>query len=133
MPPLYWAGRFQARFDQWRTEAMMVELNPGRQSESEGQLSQCKLSQEKLAACYIFAQLRDLCLTEQAADSLWVRTNSLSLFMAGLIADYAKRYSNSSIVRTTSCSATLNFRCTHLVSTTTKGLTKEPSDEQYGS
>jgi hypothetical protein len=80
MPPLYWVGRFQARFDQWRTEAMMVELNPGRQSESEGQLSQCKLSQEKLAACYIFAQLRDLCLTEQAADSLWVRTNSLSLF-----------------------------------------------------
>ncbi|KAH7088405.1 hypothetical protein FB567DRAFT_441179 [Paraphoma chrysanthemicola] len=71
MPPLYWAGRFQARFDQWRTEAMMVELNPNRLSRAEGQLSRCKLEQDKLAACYIFAQLRDLCLTDQAADSLW--------------------------------------------------------------
>ncbi|KAH7077852.1 hypothetical protein BKA63DRAFT_440054 [Paraphoma chrysanthemicola] len=71
MPPLYWAGRFQARFDQWRTEAMMAELNPNRISRAEGQLSQCRLEQDKLAACYIFAQLRDLCLTDQAADSLW--------------------------------------------------------------
>jgi hypothetical protein len=70
MPPLYWAGRFQSRFDQWRTEAMHAELNP--KHRTEGQLGECKLSQEKMAACYIFAQLRDLCLTGQAADSLWV-------------------------------------------------------------
>jgi hypothetical protein len=71
MPPLYWAGRFQSRYDQWRTEAMMAELDP--KHRPEGQLGQCKLHEEKSAACYIFAQLRDLCLTGQAADSLWVR------------------------------------------------------------
>lgn len=70
MPPLYWAGRFQSRYDQWRTEAMQAELNP--QHRTQGQLGQCRLTQEKIAACYIFAQLRDLCLTGQAADSLWV-------------------------------------------------------------
>ncbi|KAF1920929.1 hypothetical protein BDU57DRAFT_488144 [Ampelomyces quisqualis] len=69
MPPLYWAGRFQSRYDQWRTEAMMAELNP--EHLPEGPLGECRLNQEKMAACYIFAQLRDLCLTEQAADSLW--------------------------------------------------------------
>jgi hypothetical protein len=71
MQPLYWAGRFQSRFDQWRTTAMMTELNPNHCGV--GQLGQCKLNEEKSAACYIFAQLRDLCLTDQAADSLWVR------------------------------------------------------------
>jgi hypothetical protein len=71
MPPLYWAGRFQSRYDHWRTEAMMVELDP--RYIPEDQLGECRLSQDKLAACYIFAQLRELCLTEQAADSLWVR------------------------------------------------------------
>lgn len=71
MPPLYWAGRFQSRCDHWRTEAMMAELDPTHIPE--GQLGQCRLSQDKLAACYIFAQMRDLCLTEQAANSLWVR------------------------------------------------------------
>lgn len=71
MPPLYWAGRFQSRYDQWRTDAMYAELNPNH--DPEGQLGRCKLSQEKIAACYIFAQLHDLCLTGQAADSLWVR------------------------------------------------------------
>ncbi|KAJ4305162.1 hypothetical protein N0V90_000693 [Kalmusia sp. IMI 367209] len=69
MPALYWAGRFQSRFDQWRTEAMQVELNPGYRFE--GPLSQCNLHQEKAAACHIFLQLRDLCLSNQAADSLW--------------------------------------------------------------
>jgi hypothetical protein len=71
MPPLYWAGRFQSRYDHWRTEAMMVELDP--KYIPEGQLGKCRLSQDKLAACYIFTQLRELCLTEQAVDSLWVR------------------------------------------------------------
>lgn len=71
MPPLYWAGRFQSRCDHWRTEAMMAELDPTHIPE--GQLGQCRLSQDKLAACHIFAQMRDLCLTEQAANSLWVR------------------------------------------------------------
>ncbi|KAH4268213.1 hypothetical protein HBI81_010850 [Parastagonospora nodorum] len=69
MPPLYWAGRFQSRCDHWRTEAMTAELDPTHTLE--GQLGQCRLSQDKLAACYIFAQMRDLCLTEQAANSLW--------------------------------------------------------------
>ncbi|CAO2647977.1 Nn.00g088990.m01.CDS01 [Neocucurbitaria sp. VM-36] len=69
MPPLYWAGRFQSRFDQWRTEAVTAQLNPSH--EPTGPLGECKLDQEKLAACYIFAQLRDLCTSNQAADSLW--------------------------------------------------------------
>lgn len=72
MPPLYWAGRFQARYDQWRTEAMASTLNLDSEFCSEDQLSQCGLEEEKLAVCYIFAQLQSLCLTEQAADSLWV-------------------------------------------------------------
>jgi hypothetical protein len=71
MPPLYWAGRFQSRHDQWRTGVMMAQLDPKHQPQ--GPLGECKMDQEKLAACYILAQLRDLCLTEQAADSLWVR------------------------------------------------------------
>jgi hypothetical protein len=70
MPVLYWAGRFQSRYDQWRTEAMYAELDPTHRPE--GQLGECKLAQDKIAACYIFAQLRDLCLTGPAADSLWV-------------------------------------------------------------
>jgi hypothetical protein len=75
MPPLYWAGRFQARFDQWRTEAMMVELDP--KHKPDGLLGECNLNQEKVAACYIFSQLRGLCLTSSAADSLWVSQPSL--------------------------------------------------------
>jgi hypothetical protein len=71
MPPLYWAGRFQSRYDQWRTEAMMAHLHP--EHPTEGQLAMCTLDQENLAACLVLAQLRDLCLTESAADSLWVR------------------------------------------------------------
>ncbi|KAF2033643.1 hypothetical protein EK21DRAFT_58127 [Setomelanomma holmii] len=73
MPPLYWAGRFQARFDQWRTEALQCELNPRRETRAEGRLIECRLNQEKLATHHIFLDLRDLCLTAQAADSLWVR------------------------------------------------------------
>ena len=80
MPTLYWAGRFQARFDQWRTEAMMLELDPKQQPD--GPLGECKLNQEKVAACYIFQQLRDLCLTSSAADSLWVSQTSLLLLFA---------------------------------------------------
>jgi len=37
-------------------------------------LGECKLNQDKLAACYILGQLRDLCTSDQAADSLWVRS-----------------------------------------------------------
>lgn len=77
MPPLYWAGRFQSRFDQWRTEAMIAELNPNHHPT--GPLSECRLDQEKLAVCYIFTQMRGLCTSNQAADSLWVsRSNSPS-------------------------------------------------------
>lgn len=70
MPPLYWAGRFQSRYDQWRTDAMKAELDPAHQTS--GLLGECKLNQDKLAACYILGQLRDLCTSDQAADSLWV-------------------------------------------------------------
>ena len=70
MPALYWAGRFQSRYDQWRTEAMHVELDPDYCME--GSLSHCNVHQEKVAACHIFLQLRDLCFSHQAADSLWV-------------------------------------------------------------
>ncbi|KAG9192946.1 hypothetical protein G6011_11680 [Alternaria panax] len=69
MPALYWAGRFQARYDKWRTDAMEAELNPNYRPD--GLLGECKLTQEKLAACYILGQLRDLCTSDQAADSLW--------------------------------------------------------------
>jgi hypothetical protein len=75
MPPLYWAGRFQSRYDQWRTEAMKAHLDP--EHTTEGQLAKCTLDQENLAACLVLAQLRDLCLTESAADSLWVRDHNL--------------------------------------------------------
>lgn len=70
MPPLYWAGRFQSRFDQWRTEAMKAELD--KDYKAAGFAGQFKLSDEKEAACYIFLQLRDVCVSNQAADSLWV-------------------------------------------------------------
>jgi hypothetical protein len=70
MPALYWAGRFQSRFDQWRTEAMKIELDPGRRDSDQAEL--LKLSQENAAACQIFLQLRDLCVSNQAVDSFWV-------------------------------------------------------------
>ncbi|KAI2477138.1 hypothetical protein Ptr902_11211 [Pyrenophora tritici-repentis] len=71
MPPLYWAGRFTSRYDQWRTDAMIRELDLNSDHQTSGPLSECKLSEEKLAKCYIFGQLRDLCTSDQAADSLW--------------------------------------------------------------
>jgi hypothetical protein len=77
MPPLYWAGRFQARLDQWHTRAMDAELQLNQHTLSESSLDQCKLTENKMAACYIFAQLRDLCVTDQAADSLWVGLSGL--------------------------------------------------------
>ncbi|KAH6616525.1 hypothetical protein C7974DRAFT_442277 [Boeremia exigua] len=70
MPPLYWAGRFQSRFDRWRTEAMVAMLHPEVKSEDEGLLGQCSLDEEKKATILIFMQLRDLCATAQAGDSL---------------------------------------------------------------
>lgn len=73
MPALYWAGRFQSRYDQWRTEAMQVELNPD--YHMKGPLAHCNVHQENVAACHIFLQLRELCLSHQAADSLWVSTS----------------------------------------------------------
>jgi hypothetical protein len=75
MPALYWAGRFQSRYDQWRTEAMQVELDPD--YHMEGPLAHCNVHQEKVAACHIFLLLRELCLSHQAADSLWVSNYSI--------------------------------------------------------
>ncbi|KAF2115977.1 hypothetical protein BDV96DRAFT_646145 [Lophiotrema nucula] len=69
MPPLWWAGRFQSRLDRWRTDAMQAEL--GARYKPDGLLGQCKLNEDKTAACYIFLQLRDLCGSGKAADSLW--------------------------------------------------------------
>jgi hypothetical protein len=74
MPPLYWAGRFQSRFDQWRTEAMMTTLTPGYKPDDNSLLGQCNLDDEKKAAILIFMQLRDLCASAPAADSLHVCT-----------------------------------------------------------
>jgi hypothetical protein len=81
MPPLYWAGRFQSRYDQWRTDAMITELNLNTDHQPSSSLSECTLNQEKLAACYIFEQLRDLCTSNQAADSLWVCGSFLFLIL----------------------------------------------------
>lgn len=72
MPPLYWAGRFQSRFDRWRTEAMVALLHPGVKVEEPGHLGQCHLDDERKATILIFMQLRDLCASPQAADSLHV-------------------------------------------------------------
>lgn len=71
MPMLYWAGRFQSRFDQWRTEAMNAELGSD-EYQTTSRMDAFKLEQEDRAACYIFDQLRDLCITDQAAASLSV-------------------------------------------------------------
>lgn len=70
MPALWWAGRFQTRFDQWRMDAMRAELDASYRLD--GMLGSCKLSDERVAACYIFRELRELCVTSKAADSLWV-------------------------------------------------------------
>ncbi|KAF2747938.1 hypothetical protein M011DRAFT_24957 [Sporormia fimetaria CBS 119925] len=70
MPAAWWAGRFQTRYDQWRTEAMTSELDPTYRRL--GTLGGCKLSQERAAACYVLLGLRELCVTNKAMDSLWV-------------------------------------------------------------
>jgi hypothetical protein len=80
MPPIWWAGRFQARFDQWRTEAMRAENDPTYQPD--GPLGQCKLDDEKTAACSIFLQLRALCGSPQVEMALFV---SNSFHLSGLI------------------------------------------------
>lgn len=98
MPPLWWAGRFQTRFDQWRHEAMKVELDP--RYTPEGVLGQYRMSQEKIAACYIFLQLRDLCATNKAADSLWVCGKELLLDQILIW----RRSLSINTVRTTNCS-----------------------------
>ena len=80
MPPLYWAGRFQSRFDQWRTEAMVAALNPVMKPEEEGPLEQCGLDDEEKAKILIFMQLRDLCASAQAADSFHVHLSNSNEF-----------------------------------------------------
>ncbi|KAF5849015.1 hypothetical protein GGP41_010059 [Bipolaris sorokiniana] len=49
MPPLYWAGRFQSRYDQWRTDAMNAELNTQPGQRGEDPLSEYRLDQGNLA------------------------------------------------------------------------------------
>jgi hypothetical protein len=85
MPPLYWAGRFQSRFDQWRTEAMVAQLHPEVKPEGDGPLGQCSIEDEKRAMILIFMQLRDLCASTQAADSLHVSSSFPSDHMQNLV------------------------------------------------
>lgn len=84
MPPLYWAGRFQSRFDQWRTDAMVMVLDCEYKPEDESPLRQCNLDDEKKAIILIFMQLRDLCASSQAADSLQVRRFSSAAIVSEL-------------------------------------------------
>jgi hypothetical protein len=74
MPPPWWAGRFQSRFDQWRTAVMTRQLNPNQSYKHHNMapLYRYSLEEEKLAAAHILRQLRGLCATSEAADSLWV-------------------------------------------------------------
>ncbi|CAI6340315.1 unnamed protein product [Periconia digitata] len=74
MPTSYWAGRFQARSDEWRTKALLRD--PEQCEDMPESLESCGLNQEDKAACFIFLQLRDLCVSDQAADSLWEFENS---------------------------------------------------------
>lgn len=133
MPILYWAGRFQSRYDQWRTEAMYAELDhPIRPPE--GLLSGCKLSQEKLAACYIFGQLRDLCLTDPAADSLWVSGPSTIRQLFTLYTYATCRTSSRAIASNTSFSAIRTTPCDLLPSTAIRAsITRELSGARSGS
>ncbi|KAH8732569.1 hypothetical protein GQ44DRAFT_670085 [Phaeosphaeriaceae sp. PMI808] len=68
MPLLYWAGRFQTRFDIWQHEVTMAEFDSTHQRE--GQLGQYSWDQESIAKCCIIAEMRNLCITKEAADSL---------------------------------------------------------------
>ncbi|KAF2178887.1 hypothetical protein K469DRAFT_717868 [Zopfia rhizophila CBS 207.26] len=80
MPPLWWAGRFQSRLDHWRTEAIKAEIKS--EYQPTGTLAHCKLKDEKQAACHIFLELRNLCGSNKAADSLWVFSHPLSFSSA---------------------------------------------------
>ena len=102
MPPLYWAGRFQSRFDRWRTDAMVAVIHPDVRSEDEGPLGQCCLEEEREATILIFMQLRDLCASAQAADSLHVSPNS-NIKQLVLLKSNDPRNSNTSTEKITIC------------------------------
>ena len=70
MPPAWWAGRFTAKLDIWKTSAARAEVDPT--FRPQGPLCDIPLSQEKVAANFIFFQFREMCATNEAADSLWV-------------------------------------------------------------
>jgi hypothetical protein len=70
MPTLWWAGRFQSRYDQWRTEAMRSAVDQSYTPDD--LLGHFHLSQEKAVTTYIFRQLHELCETSAAQDSLYV-------------------------------------------------------------
>jgi hypothetical protein len=89
MPPLWWAGRFQTRFDQWRNDTMRQEIDP--QYKPDGLLGQHKLSQEKVAACYIFLELHELCASTEATDSLWVGLRPTIFLLAYLMRNLGVR------------------------------------------
>jgi hypothetical protein len=55
---------------------MVAVLHPDVTSEEEGLLGQCCLDDERKATILIFMQLRDLCASAQAADSLHVSSIS---------------------------------------------------------
>ncbi|KAF2000122.1 hypothetical protein P154DRAFT_599554 [Amniculicola lignicola CBS 123094] len=69
MPALWWAGRFQSRYDQWRTEAMRAAVDQSYTPED--LLGHFHLDQEKAVATFIFRQLHELCETSIAQDSLY--------------------------------------------------------------
>ncbi|PSN67337.1 hypothetical protein BS50DRAFT_389646 [Corynespora cassiicola Philippines] len=69
MGPSWWSGRFSAKFDAWRISVMKADSDPD--YKPEGLLEMCSATQEDLAKCYILLQLRDMCKTKLAADSLW--------------------------------------------------------------
>jgi hypothetical protein len=55
---------------------MVVALSPEIKLEDDGPLGQCGLDDEKKATVLIFMQLRDLCASVRAADSLHVLSTS---------------------------------------------------------
>lgn len=129
MPPLHWAGRFQSRFDQWRTEAMVAQLHPDVKPEDDGALGQCNLNDERKAVILIFMQLRDLCASAQAADSLHVSwtTERLTQFDVG---SQSIRSSSTNTAKITSFSTTDSIFHHHFVSLTTR-LPKDPLAALY--
>lgn len=135
MPPLYWAGRFQSRFDQWRTAAMVASLNSNAQHGNEGLLEQCSLENENQAIILIFMQLRDLCASSQAADSLHVRLTLPICNVCqtpGKSANNLDRSSSTDTGKITSCLTPNTIYHHHYVSPRRR-LLKDPLDEPYGS